>query len=65
MDAGMSESKIEEIIAVLWSLLCVGLIAISAPTCLVWIVAIKALSDHICSIGYAICEIKKEAKWRK
>jgi len=51
-----SESKVEEIIATLWTIIWVLLWANNAHAALIWIVGIKAIMDHACSIGLAIIE---------
>jgi len=57
-----SESKVEEIIACLWTMIWVLLWANHAPTFVLWLVGIKAAGDHICSLVYAIREIREEQK---
>jgi len=56
----MSESKIEEIIATLWTILWVLLWSNDAPNWILGLVGIKATGDHIASLVFAICEIREE-----
>jgi hypothetical protein len=56
----VSESKIEEIIACLWSLMWVILWANHAPQWMLWAVGLKAASDHLCAVVCAIREIRSE-----
>lgn len=63
----ISESKVEEIIACLWSLMWVILWVNHAPNWMLVAVGVKAASDHLCAIIWAIQEIcsekpKKEAQ---
>lgn len=58
----MTPSKIEEIIAVLWTILWVILWANNAHPFALWLVGIKAGLDHLCSIGFAIQEIREKGK---
>ena len=55
-----SESKIEEIIACLWSLMWVILWVNHAPHWMLWAVGLKAASDHLCAVIFAILEIRSE-----
>lgn len=52
-----SESRIEEIIAALWSIAALLALIAHMPWLAV-ILAIKAFADILCAIGYAVCEIK-------
>jgi hypothetical protein len=56
----LSESKIEEIIAMLWTILFAILWANHAPKWILWTVGIKAATDHLCSVVCAIREIRRE-----
>lgn len=56
----VSESKIEEIIACLWSLMWVILWVNHAPQWMLWAVGFKAASDHLCAVIFAIREIRRE-----
>ena len=56
----VSESKIEEIIACLWSLMWVILWVNQAPQWILWLVGLKAAFDHLCAVAFAIREIRRE-----
>ena len=56
----VSESKIEEIIACLWSLMWVILWVNHAPQWMLWAVGLKAASDHLCAVIFAISKIRRE-----
>ncbi len=56
----VSESKIEEIIACLYSLMWVILWVNHAPQWMLWAVGLKAASDHLCAAIFAIREIRSE-----
>lgn len=55
-----SESKVEEIIATLWTILWAILFVNHAPVWMLWISGLKAISDHMCAMWYAIREIRSE-----
>ena len=57
----MSESKVEEIIAALWSV-CALLAFGYGFTVWGWIFTVKAVADTLCSIGFAMREIAKERR---
>jgi hypothetical protein len=54
----VSESKIEEIIACLWSLMWVILWVNHAQQWMLWAVGLKAASDHLCAVVFSIREIR-------
>lgn len=54
MDKSIPDSRIEEAIACLWSILWALLWIASAPIWLLWAVGIKALHDHFVAIVFAI-----------
>ena len=56
----LSESKIEEIITALWAIVWATLWGAGAPTWVLWIFGIKAASDYMCVIWFAIREIRDE-----
>jgi hypothetical protein len=56
----VSESKIEEIIACLWSIMWGILWLNHAPQWLLWAVGLKAASDHLCAVIFAIRGIRSE-----
>jgi hypothetical protein len=56
----MSESKAEEIIAMLWTILWAILFVNQSPEWMIWISGIKAIGDHLCAVRYAIREIRSE-----
>lgn len=56
----MSKSKIEEIIACLWSILWAILWANNAPIWMQFIVLFKAIFDHLTAVTFAIREIRRE-----
>jgi hypothetical protein len=55
---GWSESRIEEVIACLWTILWVILWTHNAPVWSLLLVGAKALLNHLCSIGFAILELR-------
>lgn len=58
----MSESKIEEIIATLWTIVWAILWASHAPFWLLVFLGCKVVGDHLCVFYYALKEINKESK---
>jgi hypothetical protein len=56
----MSESKAEEIIAMLWTILWAILFVNQSPEWMIWISGIKAIGDHLCAVRYAIREIRSK-----
>jgi len=55
-----NESKVEEIIATLWTILWAILFVNHAPEWMLWISGLKAIGDHLCAVRYAIREIRSE-----
>lgn len=58
----MSESKIEEIITALWSIVWAILWANHAPFWLLLLLGFKVVGDSVCVLYYAIKEIRQESK---
>ena len=56
----VSESKIKEIIACLWSLMWVILWVNHAAQWMLWAVGLKAASSHLCAVVFVIREIRRE-----
>lgn len=56
----MHPSHVEEIIAVLWSILAVLLFIADAPNWAVGLVALKAAGDHACAIHAAIKHLRSQ-----
>lgn len=56
----LSKSKVEEIIACLWSLMWIILWVNHAPNWMLWVVGIQAVSNHLCAVVAAIREISSE-----
>ena len=54
----LSESKAEEIIATLWTILWAILFVNHAPEWMLWITGAKAAADHLCAVRAAIREIR-------
>ena len=56
----ISESKIEEIISALWFIAAFAALNAGCPRWVFITLFCKAVIDTVCSIGYAITEIKEE-----
>ncbi len=56
----LSESKVEEIIATLWTILWAILFVNHAPEWMLWLTGTKAIADHLCAVRAAIREIRSE-----
>jgi hypothetical protein len=56
-----SDSKVEEVIAMLWTITAFGLLACDFPWWLVVPVGLKALNDHVTSLWFAIKEMRNRA----
>lgn len=56
----ISESKIEEIITALWLIAAFSALNAGCPRWVFITLFVKAGLDYVCSIGYAIKEIKEE-----
>ena len=56
----LSDSKVEEIIATLWTILWAILFVNQAPEWMLWISGLKAIGDHLCAVRAAIHEIRSE-----
>ena len=58
----LSESKIEEIIAGLWTIVWAVLWSANAPSWMLWLFGIKAGFDFLCVLGCGIKEVLEERK---
>lgn len=56
-------SKTEEVIAIGWTIIFLILLQLKAPPLIVWCAGVKAASDHLTAIIYAVRELKTET-WR-
>lgn len=56
----LSDSKVEEIIATLWTILWAILFVNHAPEWMLWLTGAKAIADHLCAMRAAIREIRSE-----
>lgn len=56
----MSSSKVEEIIAVLWTIAAILIYDNQGKTLMFYAFAIKAVLDHACAIIAAVKEIRKK-----
>ena len=52
--SGWSDSKIEEVIACLWTIVWLLSLTSGLPVWVVWAVGIKAASDHLMAIAFAL-----------
>jgi hypothetical protein len=59
--SGWSDSKCEEVIAMLWTITAFGLLACDFPWWLVVPFGLKALNDHLTAFGFALKEMREHA----